>query len=85
MYDLFLSRLAAVIGDRELDTITPTDVAEIWRATSEKCGIVTANRTKSVLSLVLNCGRLWNMITIANPCARGTWKEGDWPAEHPHR
>ncbi|KVQ18620.1 tyrosine-type recombinase/integrase [Burkholderia cepacia] len=69
MYDLFLSRLAAVIGDRELDTLTPSDVAAIWRATAEKRGIVTANRTKAVLSLVLNCGRLWDMMTIANPCA----------------
>ncbi|HEF4754698.1 TPA: tyrosine-type recombinase/integrase [Burkholderia cenocepacia] len=69
MYDLFLSRLAAVIGDRELDTLTPADVATIWRATAEKRGVVTANRTKAVLSLVLNCGRLWGMMTIANPCA----------------
>ncbi|AJX32619.1 tyrosine-type recombinase/integrase [Burkholderia oklahomensis] len=69
MYDLFLTRLAAVIGDRELDTLTPADVASIWRATAEKRGVVTANRTKAVLSLVLNCGRLWDMMTIANPCA----------------
>ncbi|KWE65549.1 integrase [Burkholderia ubonensis] len=69
MYDLFLSRLAAVIGERELDTLTPADVATIWRATAEKRGVVTANRTKAVLSLVLNCGRLWDMMTIANPCA----------------
>jgi hypothetical protein len=69
MYDLFLSRLAAVIGDRELDTLTPTDVATIWRTTAEKRGVVTANRTKAGLSLVLNCGRLWGIVTIANPCA----------------
>lgn len=69
MYDLFLSRLAGVIGDRELDTLKPADVANIWRATAEKRGVVTANRTKAVLSLVLNCARLWGMMTIANPCA----------------
>ncbi|WP_065494334.1 tyrosine-type recombinase/integrase [Burkholderia sp. CCA53] len=68
MYDLFLSRLGAVIGERELDTLTPADVATIWRATAEKRGVVTANRTKAVLSLVLNCARLWGMMTIANPC-----------------
>ncbi|WP_249191053.1 hypothetical protein [Burkholderia cenocepacia] len=69
MYDLFLSRLAGVIGDRELDTLTPADIAMIWRATAEKRGVVTANRTKAVLSLVLNCGGLWDMMTIANPSA----------------
>jgi integrase len=78
MYDLFLSRLAAVIGDRPLDTLTPADVANIWQATADKRGVVTANRTKAVLSLVLNCGRLWNMMTIANPCAgvRGKKEHG---------
>ncbi|MEX3846745.1 tyrosine-type recombinase/integrase [Paraburkholderia sp. BR10882] len=78
MYDLFLSRLAGVIGDRELDTLKPADVASIWRATAEKRGIVTANRTKAVLSLALNCARLWGMMTIANPCAgvRGKKESG---------
>ncbi|MFB7747917.1 hypothetical protein, partial [Streptomyces sp. NPDC056132] len=69
MYDLFLSGPAAVIGDRELDTLAPGDVATIWRTTVEKRGVVTANRTKAGLSLVLNCGRLWGMMAIANPCA----------------
>jgi integrase len=78
MYDLFLTRLSTVIGDRALDALTPADVAAIWQATAEKRGVVTANRTKAVLSLVLNCGRLWNMMTIANPCAgvRGKKENG---------
>jgi integrase len=78
MYGLFLERLVAVIGERELDSLTPADVAMIWRATAEKRGVVTANRTKSVLSLALNCGRLWNMMSIANPCAgvRGKKEKG---------
>lgn len=78
MYELFLARLAAVVGDRELDSLTPADVANIWQATAEKRGVVTANRTKAVLSLALNCARLWGMMTIANPCAgvRGKKEHG---------
>ncbi|CAN7189051.1 tyrosine-type recombinase/integrase [Trinickia sp. LjRoot230] len=78
LYDLILTRLTSVIGDRELDKLTPADVSNIWQATAEKRGVVTANRTKAVLSLAMNCARLWGMMAIANPCSgvRGKKERG---------
>lgn len=69
LYDTILTRLTNVLGDKPLDEISPADIADIWQSTSEKRGTVTANRTKAVLSAILNCGRVLGMMTIANPCA----------------
>lgn len=77
-YDLYLARLTASMGDKPVDEITPADVADIWQSTRDKRGLVTANRTKATLSAVLNCGRLWGMMKVANPCAgvRGKKEDG---------
>ncbi|MDN4572884.1 integrase [Pandoraea cepalis] len=69
LYDALLTRLGAIIGSRALDDIRPADVADIWQSTAEKRGVVTANRTKAVLSLALNQARIWGLMNQANPCA----------------
>ncbi|AIU27222.1 integrase [Pandoraea pnomenusa] len=69
LYDIILTRLQGTLGERALDDIRPADVAQIWQVTAEKRGVVTANRTKAVLSLTLNQARLWGLMTQANPCA----------------
>jgi hypothetical protein len=78
LYDIILTRLEGVLRERELDSLTAADVSDIWQATAEKRGIVTANRTKAVLSLTLNCARLRRMMTQANPCVgvRGKKERG---------
>ncbi|TAL53792.1 MAG: integrase [Pandoraea sp.] len=78
LYDIVLTRLQAILGDRALDSIQPSDVAEIWQTTAAKRGTVTANRTKAILSATLNCARVWGMMVQANPCGgvRGRKEHG---------
>ncbi|GAB3630134.1 integrase [Pandoraea terrae] len=78
LYDIILGRLQGVIGDRALDDIRPAQVAEIWQSSAEKRGMVTANRTKAVLSAVLNQARQWGLMAQANPCVgvRGKKESG---------
>ncbi|RRW94261.1 tyrosine-type recombinase/integrase [Pandoraea apista] len=69
LYEIIITRLETIIGKRALDDVRPAEVAAIWQSTAEKRGVVTANRTKAVLSAMLNQARLWGLMTQANPCA----------------
>lgn len=71
-YDALLTRIDAVFGAVQLDALTTRDVRDWYDVTESKRGLVTANRSKAMLSALFNFARVAEMTRVQNPCA-GAW------------
>lgn len=67
-YEALLTRIEAVFGALMLDDLTPAQVRAWYDLTVERRGLVTANRSKAMLSAMFNWSRIVNLTAAPNPC-----------------